>query len=133
MTSVEHREVVAVRVLVIDDEAEVRAAVRTMLEEEGHEVTDAANGVEAMRILLGAPVDLVVCDLFMPDMDGLEVIRELRRNAPDVCVIAMSGGGADGTIDLLPMARALGATGVLYKPFDRIVAAAAIDRAMRSR
>jgi CheY-like chemotaxis protein len=121
------------RVLVVDDEAEVRAAVRAMLAGAGYEVAEAGDGAEAVRTLRRSPADVVVCDLFMHGKDGLELIRELRGGFPGVKVIAMSGGGADGALDLLPLALQLGASGVLYKPFDQVVALAAINRALRPR
>ena len=116
------------RILVVDDDTEVRSAVRMMLERARFKVVEAGTGVEAARALRLHGADLILCDLFMPDKDGLEVICELRRESPSIKVIAMSGGGAKGIIDLLPMALRLGASGILYKPFDQAVAVAAINR-----
>jgi len=82
---------------------------------------------------VGPGADLLLCDLFMPDKDGLEVIRELRGEFPATPVVAMRGGGAGGALDLLPEALPLGASGVLYKPFDQVVALAAINRVLRPR
>ena len=108
------------RVLVVDDNAMVRATVRVLLETAGMEVVEADSGRAAVRAYQeAAPVDLVICDLFMPDVDGLEVLRQLRRLAPRVKVIAMSGGAAGGSVDLLPVARKLGAAAMLYKPFTQ--------------
>jgi hypothetical protein len=64
-----------------------------------------------------AAVDLVFCDLFMPDKEGLETIREIRRDHPGVPVVAVSGGGFAGRLDLLGVARRLGAVQAIRKPF----------------
>lgn len=74
--------------------------------------------------------DAVLCDLFMPGTDGLEPIQELRREFPNACVIALSGVGRNGVLDLLPVARHLGAAKVLTKPFDQAAALAAIRRVL---
>ena len=107
------------RILVVDDNPMMRKTVRVLLETAGLEVVEASSGRAAVQAYQAAPVDLVICDLFMPDVDGLEVLRELRRVAPQVKVIAMSGGAAGGGIDLLPVARKLGAAALLYKPFTQ--------------
>src|SRR5262249_44040719 len=104
------------RVLVVDDEAQVRGLLRTILEPAGHHVLDAGDGAEALRVVRREGVDLVFCDLFMPGQDGLETIRDLRRDFPGLPVVAVSGG-CDGRIDLLPVARLLGAAQTLKKPF----------------
>jgi CheY-like chemotaxis protein len=105
------------RVLVVDDEAGLRALMRGMLEREGFDVVEAANGREAMRAFLEHPVDVVVTDIFMPEEDGIELIAELRACDASVPVIAISGGGRihDGTS--LHAAELLGASDVLEKPF----------------
>jgi CheY-like chemotaxis protein len=67
----------------------------------------------------------------MPGLDGLEVMRALRRDFPSVPIIAMSGGGFGGTLDLLAVARYLGAAEILHKPFTQKTVLAAIARALR--
>jgi CheY-like chemotaxis protein len=106
-----------VRILVADDEQKIRAAVRVVLESAGFEVSEASDGVEALRACRAQPVDLVLCDVFMPNQDGLEAIPELLRQTPSVKVIAMSGGGSVWTSGLLATASQLGASAVLHKPF----------------
>ncbi len=120
------------RILVADDDERVRAALRAMLEAAGYEVVEAADGAEAVRAFRRAGADVVFCDLFMPGRDGLEVIGELRRQAPVVKVIATSGGGFGGTVDMLPAARMLGAAATLLKPFTRAEALAAIEEVLRA-
>src|SRR5205807_7303003 len=75
------------------------------------------DGGEAIRAFRQHPSDLLLCDLFMPGKEGLETIRELRREFPDVKIVAMSGGALNGTMDFLPVAARLGALAVLSKPF----------------
>ena len=105
------------RVLVVDDEPRVRAALRVMLEVLGFEVAEAGDGRSAAQALGDAPADVILCDLFMPEKDGLELLRELRPAASGARVIVMSGGGnLHGQVNLLPLATALGAKAVLHKP-----------------
>jgi DNA-binding response OmpR family regulator len=105
------------RILLIDDDAAIRKLIRMILEKAGFEVVEAADGKAGIRAYRNHGADVVLCDLFMPDLDGLEVIRGLCREFPDVKVIALSGGGFQGTVDMLPAARVLGAVAVLHKPF----------------
>jgi CheY-like chemotaxis protein len=107
------------RILVIDDDADLRTITTVFLEGVGHDVVVAVNGAMGLQTLQTASYDLVLCDLFMPDVDGLEVLRELRRLSNDVPVIAMSGGGFSGTVDLLAVARHLGAAEIIEKPFTQ--------------
>ncbi len=65
------------------------------------------------------PVDLIITDVFMPEKEGLETIRELRSEYPEVKIIAISGGGKNINLDFLPLAKQLGALRTLKKPFDR--------------
>jgi DNA-binding NtrC family response regulator len=105
------------RILVVDDDASIRASLDRMLTAGGHEVILAANGREATQLLRGVPPSLVILDLFMPEKDGLEVLIELRAHMPRVPVIAMSGGAWQ--MDLLPEAKLLGASRTIEKPFTR--------------
>ena len=114
------------RILVIDDEAGLRKTVRGMLEGHGLKVEEAADGEIGMQVFRQLGADVVLCDIFMPTRDGLETIREMRRLAPGVKIIAISGGGPGGSVDLLPLARRMGAAEVLHKPFGRSELLAAI-------
>jgi CheY-like chemotaxis protein len=105
------------RVLVIDDEVDEREAVQQMLESAGHEVILAAGGKEGLAKYRLKPVDLILLDLFMPEQDGFETMLVLRREFPDVRIIAMSGNiVADA---MLSVARRLGSVAVLEKPFTQ--------------
>ena len=103
-------------VLVIDDHDDVRVSLRRTLEAAGHQVLDAAEGEAGLQLLGGTHVDVVVTDLFMPGQDGIVTLRRIRKEHPAVKVIAISGGGFGGQLDLLKDAVLLGATVGLRKP-----------------
>ncbi len=107
------------RILVIDDDDQVRRMIRQMLERAGYEVTDAPDGEIGVRMHRAEPVDLIITDIFMPEKEGLETIRELRRDFPDIKIIAISGGGSTGAFSYLPLAKSFGALDTISKPFDR--------------
>src|SRR4051812_47444675 len=106
------------RILLIDDVAGVRAALQILLEGAGYEVTTAPDGRSGMELFSSAQPDLVITDIIMPDQEGIETIREIRRLHPSMPIIAMSGGGRARNADFLRIAKALGANATLAKPFD---------------
>jgi len=106
----------ASRVLVIDDEAAVRASVCDVLSDVGYLVAEAGDGLAGVESLRQNAADAVVMDIYMPLRDGFETIRELRRVAPHVRIIAISGG-TRGDFDPLKAAEMLGADRALRKPF----------------
>jgi CheY-like chemotaxis protein len=106
-------------VLVIDDEPQIRSMLRMMLERAGHEVEEAPDGIEGIRIYRNNPVDLIISDLIMPNKDGIGMIIELKKEFPDVKIIAMSGGGLNKPEGYLEGAKKLGAQRTLTKPIDR--------------
>jgi CheY-like chemotaxis protein len=100
-------------VLVIDDDPGVRATVRDMLLELGHAVLDAEDGRAGLEAIERHPPDIVICDILMPEQDGLGVIRELSLKHPALPILAISGRYAQ----YLKIARSLGASAALLKPF----------------
>lgn len=114
-------------VLVIDDEDLVRDTLRRALESAGIEVTVAADGREGLETYLVNPTDVVVTDILMPEKEGIETIIELKRENPEVKIVAISGGDRAGNTDFLEMAVLLGADRVLRKPFRPRELLAAID------
>ena len=106
------------KVLVIDDNADLCANLRAGLEIEGYEVLTASNGEQGLKQLAEHKVDAVVTDLFMPDKDGIETIVELRKLSPKVKIVAMSGWTSTQGSDYLRVAREIGASVTLQKPFD---------------
>ena len=105
------------RILVIDDEQPIRDLLKKALEKAGHGVEVAPNGKVGIEIQHQHPADLVITDLFMPEKEGLETIMELKRDFPDIKIIAISGGDRKGTLDFLPMSEKLGAHIAMKKPF----------------
>lgn len=107
------------RILLTDDDERFRKATLDILHDEGYEVAVARDGTELLRAYREQTADLVLCDLFMPGKDGLEVIGELLKSFPQARIIAVSGGGYNGVLNVLQMARHLGAKDILAKPFGR--------------
>ena len=112
-------------VLVIDDDSDVRALVAYQLQAAGYEVRAAAHGAEGLALQRESPADVIVTDIFMPEKEGIETIRELKELSPRVRIIVMSGGGSlrpgrrrFTTHDVGVVARELGVTAVLQKPFE---------------
>ncbi len=118
------------RVLVVDDEEFIRFTLRQMLEKAGHEVVEAVNGQDALDSFAAAPVDLVITDIIMPEKEGIETIVELRRQQPDLKIIAVSGGGRTKTMDYLEIAERLGADSAIPKPLQRQVVMDAVNKAL---
>lgn len=103
-------------ILIIDDEASIRALLRTALQSAGHDVMEASRGREGLALYRHKPGDLVIVDLLMPELNGLDTILEFTREFLNVKVIAISGMD-QGDQSLLSTARLLGARQSLRKPF----------------
>ena len=119
------------RILIIDDEQPVRSVFRRALERAGHEVSEAGDGQAGLKQIAASSFDLVVTDIVMPEMEGIEFILQVRREQPGLKVIAMSGGGRVAPKAYLDMARAAGAVSVLAKPFTIEALLAAVDAALK--
>jgi two-component system response regulator (stage 0 sporulation protein F) len=103
-------------ILIIDDEEGIRALLRTMLELAGYEVIEAANGRQGLELYRLRPTDLIITDILMPELNGLDMILELTRQFLHAKVIAISGeGGEDNVLDV---AKLLGARRTFHKPFS---------------
>ncbi len=107
------------RILVVDDEEQIRSMLAQMLEREGYEVQTAENGEEGMNLVSKYVFDLIITDMIMPVKDGLKFIMELTRDYPDQQILAISGGGAIKAERYLTMASYLGDIATLEKPFKR--------------
>jgi CheY-like chemotaxis protein len=115
-------------ILVVDDEVEVGIAIRRVLERAGHIVSVANNATAALNVVVQQAPDVVITDIIMPKVHGVELIKILRERFPRIRVIAISGGGSFGTQGYKPdaisthaylaAAREAGAAEVLTKPFD---------------
>lgn len=106
------------RILIIDDEPALRDLFKALLEMHGHTVSIAQHGREAMAILGEHSFDIVMTDVLMPEQDGIETIVQIRGRWPGLRVLAMSGGGHLDANYYLRVARSLGATSLLQKPFS---------------
>jgi len=105
-------------ILLIDDDAMLREMLHAALGNAGHRVTLAAEGNAGLAALKTGAFDLVITDLIMPGKEGIETIIELRHRAPQLKIIAMSGGGQGRPTNYLAMAGKLGARRTLAKPFS---------------
>jgi two-component system chemotaxis response regulator CheY len=103
-------------ILLIDDEESVRMVFQVALERAGYRVLTAESGKQGLRLLEHQEVDLLFVDIFMPEMDGLELIPLLRKTRPASKIIAISGGS--GMKNFLDTAKYLGADDTLKKPFS---------------
>jgi len=113
------------KILLVDDEEMVRKPFERFLSESGHEVITAGDGVEALEILAGRPADLIITDLRMPRMDGLELLRRVKVLKPDQDLIIVTGyAEMDSTVEALR----LGAANYLMKPVNLEELAIAVDR-----
>jgi YesN/AraC family two-component response regulator len=120
------------RILLIDDDDFVRGVLRLILNQFGHFVIEARNGREGIDLFMGANADLVITDIVMPEKEGLEVLKEIRKMSPAVKIIAISGGGRVNPTDYLRMARFLGAAKVLAKPISNEALIGAINEVLLS-
>ncbi|MCB9365871.1 MAG: response regulator [Calditrichaeota bacterium] len=118
------------RILIVDDDPSIRQMLRSMLEREGHDVDVASNGAECLRLFRATSYELVITDIIMPEQEGIETIRRLRAEKPEIRVIAISGGGRIGPADYLSMAKLIGASATLAKPFERAALLEAVQSAL---
>jgi DNA-binding NtrC family response regulator len=103
--------------MIVDDDPGIRRALHILLSRAGYQVTQARDGVEALRMWRHSGGDLVITDLHMPEKNGIEMIVELLSHTPGIRIIAMSGGGQTRRLDLLGNATMLGAVLTIEKPF----------------
>jgi CheY-like chemotaxis protein len=106
-------------ILIIDDEPQIRSMIRLILERSGYTVIEASDGIEGIRRFREKPADLIITDLIMPNKDGIGMIIELKKEFPDVKIVAMSGGGLNRPEGYLRGAQKLGAACTLSKPINR--------------
>jgi CheY-like chemotaxis protein len=103
-------------ILIIDDDAAVSRTLSLILTRAGYKVTTVTSGRKGLEMLTTGGFDLVLTDIIMPELDGIEAIRRIRADHPELRIIAMSGGGQIDKADFLHMAEVLGADRVLEKP-----------------
>ena len=116
------------RIIVIDDEADLRALLRIMLESQDHEVDEAENGALALKALGKHQYDLIITDIIMPEEDGIAVASQASKLQPNAKVLAISGGGkyldANQSLNVMEL---LGVGATLLKPFGRDELIAAVN------
>jgi CheY-like chemotaxis protein len=107
----------AVPILIIDDNDDFRETLCCLIQEKGYLAKAVANGLEASRLLAAESFALVLTDMFMPEKDGFQVIRDVHKTYPELPIVAMSGGGIVRRGEHLKVARFFGAKAILRKPF----------------
>ena len=118
------------RVLVIDDEALVRKTVRKTLDKAGYQVLEASDGESGLALHQDSPVDIIITDILMPGMDGLQILRAIRSEDQHTKVIAISGGGRVNGDSYLHWASKFSANVILEKPFGSLELLAAVKHAL---
>jgi DNA-binding response OmpR family regulator len=117
------------RVLVIDDDKLFVKLMVHALQEHSHVVESAADGSAGLRAFMAAPFDVVVCDMLMPEQEGVETIRQLRQHNANVRILAISSGlRRSPSIDILHVASQFGADTTLQKPFKLSQLVAAVEQ-----
>jgi len=106
------------KILIIDDDPDILTVLREMLEREGYEVVTANDGEKGVKCYRDNPTDLIITDIIMPEKEGIETILDLRKEFPDIRIIAISGGGRIDATDHLMVAKHIGAQYTLTKPFE---------------
>ena len=117
-------------VIVVDDDDAVRGIIMRIVVAEGHTVRGAPDGAAASKLMSDLAADLIISDVYMPKMDGIEVLIRLQNEFPRVRIIVMSGGGSIGTRDVLDIAASLGARATLAKPISHSQLRDAIAKAL---
>ena len=117
----------AAHVLVVDDDELIRQTLQLHLEASGLHVSLASNGLEAVASVERKRPDIIILDLFMPEMDGFETLRRLNQSARRARILAISGSGSRTDCSFLAMAAKLGADRVLNKPFTASELSAAVE------
>jgi DNA-binding response OmpR family regulator len=120
------------KVLLIEDDVRVRETLEIILCRHDHDVRVALDGQQGLALFAAWKPDVVVTDIIMPEVEGIETIMTIRRQAPDAAIVAMSGGTRLAATDYLEIAKELGADVTLRKPIRSEELLAAIDAACES-
>jgi CheY-like chemotaxis protein len=115
-------------ILLVEDSPEVSMTVREILETAGHTIEDAVSGKEAIKLLQASKFDAIVSDIWMPGMDGIALLKEIRGAGNEIPVVVISGGAPNAPLTYTaPLAATFGANVVVYKPFETSELLKAID------
>ena len=118
------------RILIVDDEKNIVTSLQDILSDEGYEVVTASEGLGALELIQADPPDLILLDIWIPGMDGIEVLKVIKTYHPDIEVLVMSG---HGTIDTAVQATKLGARDFIEKPFSLDELVESIENALKVR
>jgi DNA-binding response OmpR family regulator len=122
------------RFLIIDDDEDLGSVVQMILELDGHEAMVSTDAEAAVKMQRACAADVLITDIFMPDKDGFEIIRQFRQEFPDVSIVAMSGGGETlRSLRYLSSAREVGAVHAIRKPFEKEALLAVVHEVLASR
>ena len=116
-------------ILVVDDEVSITEMMQFVLEDQGYDITTAGNGKEGLERIQAQKPDLIITDISMPDMEGIEFLRELKRNGIGIPVIVMSGNIIGRKF--LESARRFGAKGSVLKPFSKAQLLQEVERCLQ--
>jgi|ETNmetMinimDraft_33_1059910.scaffolds.fasta_scaffold149349_2 DNA-binding response OmpR family regulator len=106
------------KILIIEDDQEIRDLIQRLLDREGYDTITARDGIEGMEVFRSSAPDIVITDLLMPRMEGIDTIKEIRTINATINILAISGGGPAAPATQLEKARGVGATETLAKPFN---------------
>lgn len=107
-------------ILLVEDSPEVSLTVREILENANHTVDDVDSGSAALKTLKTSKYDLIVSDIWMPGMDGIALLKEIRGSGNNIPVVVISGGAPNAPLTYTaPLAATFGANIVIYKPFEK--------------
>ena len=118
------------RVLIVDDEKNIVSSLQEILNDEGYEIVTAEDGLDALEMIQSEPPDLVLLDIWIPGMDGIEVLQAIKTYHPEIEVLVMSG---HGTIDTAVKATKLGACDFIEKPFSLNQLVLSVTKALKQR
>jgi CheY-like chemotaxis protein len=124
------------RILIVDDDKAVQIITRLLLEREGHSVSCASDGPNALQVFREATFDLLIIDIFMPGMDGLETMKMVHQYRPRTPIIVISGHAVSSRTtapDFLAMSTKLGAVSSLQKPFKSGALLANVARCLEAQ
>tara|TARA_R110000868_G_scaffold269020_4_gene528417 strand:- start:360 stop:734 length:375 start_codon:yes stop_codon:yes gene_type:complete len=118
-------------ILLVEDSPEVSMSVREILESAGHTIEDAVSGKDALQRLSAGSFDIIVSDIWMPEMDGIALLKEIRGAGNNIPVVVISGGAPNAPLTYTaPLAATFGANVVVYKPFEKAELLTAVASAL---
>lgn len=119
-------------ILVVDDQKEIRTLIERILVRENHSIYQAADGNEGLAVFETESIDLIITDLLMPEKEGMEMIKQIRKTHPAIKIIAISGGGIVDSATYLHVASILGANKTISKPFKAADLIAAVNELLQN-